>query len=372
MKKILILPFLQMPSGHHQVADAIHAYFKEIGESVEIKKVDIFHYTSPLGEQLASRLYLKALKLIPSFYSWLYRQNACRTRNYRDFKRSFLYESFFLKSMKKLIIQENPDIMICTHCLPSYLLNILKMREQLSVSVINVYTDYFINTVWGTANTDLHLVPSHSLKDFLRLRNVLPERIIVTGIPVHPRIARKKNENDKLSTSPFHVLVSGGNLGVGSIEKILKNNQYSGKIKYYVLCGKNENLFKSIQRLRCPFLVPISYISSREEMNNLYEQMDAMLTKPGGITISECIRKKIPLCLLDALPGPEEKNEQYLLKEKLAIKMNLHDLENSLLLFLENKMERQQFQNRLSNYTNRYEDIGVTLRNFLDFISIRE
>ncbi|WP_026584319.1 MGDG synthase family glycosyltransferase [Bacillus sp. J33] len=366
MKKILILPFLQIPTGHHQVAEAIRSYLKELDESVEVKKVDIFHFTFPLAEKAASRLYLKALKMMPSFYRWLYRQNACRTVNYKDDKSYFLYESLFLKSMKKLINQEKPDIIVCTHCLPSYLLNVLKKREQISISVINIYTDYFINTVWGTSHIDLHFVPSHTMKNFLKHCNVNSEKIIVTGIPVHPQITKKKEETYKQSPSPFHVLVSGGNLGVGSIEKIFRNNKYSGQIKYFVLCGKNQNLFQRIDQLKSPYLVPISYISSREEMNNLYEKMDVMLTKPGGITVSECLNKKIPLCLLNALPGPEERNEQYLLEEKLAIKINPDNLEQSLLSFLKNQTERQNLQRRLSLHTDRYENIYINLKKIME------
>lgn len=45
MRKILILPSLQIPSGLHQTAGSLSAYLKEIDCSFEIKKVDIFNYT---------------------------------------------------------------------------------------------------------------------------------------------------------------------------------------------------------------------------------------------------------------------------------------------------------------------------------------
>jgi processive 1,2-diacylglycerol beta-glucosyltransferase len=100
-------------------------------------------------------------------------------------------------------------------------------------------------------------------------------------------------------------------------------------------------------------------------MNELYEQMDIVLSKPGGITASECLRKEIPLCLLDALPGQQERNGKYLLEEKLAIKINLDDLENSLLLFLENEKERKEFQKKLLAHTDRQENISIVLKKFL-------
>lgn len=369
MKKVLILPFLQISSGHHQAANAMRAYLNEIDDSVEIKIVDIFNYTSCIGEQITSTLFLKALKLAPSFYSSLYRKYACLSHNNEVDKRYFLYDCIFLRSMKKLLEQEYPDIIICTHCLPSYLLNLLKKREHLAIPVINAYTDYFINSVWGISYIDLHLVPNKAMKQFLELHNVPSEKIAVTGIPVHPQITKKNQEFyiKHRSTPPYHVLVSGGNLGVGQIEKIFINNLFSGKIKYFVLCGKNQNLFKKIEQLQNPFLIPIPYISLREEMDKLYEQMDLMLSKPGGITVSECLRKEIPLCLLDALPGPEERNQQYLLGEKLSIKIDPNELERSLLLLLESKEEREKFEKRLSEHINLQEDIRNVLKNFIIF-----
>ena len=40
---------------------------------------------------------------------------------------------------------------------------------------------------------------------------------------------------------------------------------------------------------------PLPYLSSRSEMNKLYEEVDAIVTKPGGVTISEALRKRLPI-----------------------------------------------------------------------------
>jgi processive 1,2-diacylglycerol beta-glucosyltransferase len=367
MKKILILPFLQLPSGHHQVADAVSAYLKKIEDSFVIEKVDIFQYKSPYIEQATSNLYLHVIKAIPSFYSWLYRFNACRFQNKAIEKRYLFYEHFFLKSLKKLIREENPDLIICTHCLPSYLLNLLKKKKQLSIPVINAYTDFFINTVWGKSHIDLHLVPSEAMRYFLEKRNVSSEKIAVTGIPVHPIFSHSQKERFEERRKPsFNVLVSGGSLGIGSIEKIFAQSQFSGKINYKLLCGRNQQLFHKIEKLRNPFLQPIPYIHSREEMNSLYDGTDIVVSKPGGITPSESLRKGIPIGLLDALPGQEEINEQYLLQEKLAIKLNDRDLEGSLLSFLENEVERQTLQQIVFEHTDQQQDIRTVLKRFLE------
>jgi processive 1,2-diacylglycerol beta-glucosyltransferase len=365
MKKILLLPFLQIPSGHHQVAEALKAYMTEIDSSIENKKVDIFHYTSPIGEKMVTSLYLKTIKELPSFYSRLYKSNACT--NYRLDKRFLFYEFVFIRKMKELIHIEKPDVIFCTHCLPSYLLNQLKARENLPIPVVNAYTDYFVNAVWGLKYIDFHLAPSTKVKTFLETNGVSSKKIAVTGIPVDPHFLNKKqSENDR---SLNHVLVSGGNMGVGAIEQLFADNKLSGKIKFFVLCGKNDKLYQNLKRLNNPLIVPRSYISSRKEMNELYDQMDLILTKPGGVTVSESLIKQVPIYLLDALPGQEELNRDFLIESGLTVNKYLsrHDsrLEERLLTFLENSSVKNRYHENLSAYLNKLTDVKTVLTNII-------
>lgn len=365
MRKFLLLPFMQIPSGHHQVADALKTYITEIDSSIEIKKVDIFHFTSPIGEKMVTSLYLKTIKSLPSFYSWLYKSNACK--NYSLDKRLPFYELFFIRKMKELINVEKPDAIICTHCLPSYLINLLKAKEDFPIPTVNAYTDYFINNVWGIRHIDYHLVPSIKVKKFLEMSGVSSKKIAVTGIPVERLfVSRKQSINNG---SLYHVLVSGGNMGVGAIERLFASNKLSGKIKYFVLCGKNDQLFYELKMRNNPLIIPLSYISSRKEMNELYDQMDLILTKPGGVTVSECLMKKVPIYLLDSLPGQEEMNRDFLLESGLAVNrlVPFHDsrLEENLLQFLDNSRAKQLYNENLSVYLDKLADVKAALTDMI-------
>jgi UDP-N-acetylglucosamine:LPS N-acetylglucosamine transferase len=85
-----------------------------------------------------------------------------------------------------------------------------------SIPVINVYTDYFINQIWGIEAIDYHFVPSRELKEYLISRGIESERILVTGIPIHPLLKTGTSEPKKRRT--YSILISGGNLGAGSIK----------------------------------------------------------------------------------------------------------------------------------------------------------
>jgi processive 1,2-diacylglycerol beta-glucosyltransferase len=57
-------------------------------------------------------------------------------------------------------------------------------------------------------------------------------------------------------------------------------------------------------------------------MNDLYDQIDAILTKPGGVTISESLFKRKPIMIYDALPGQEEINLKQLKDLSLVFHLN--------------------------------------------------
>jgi len=45
---------------------------------------------------------------------------------------------------------------------------------------------------------------------------------------------------------------------------------------------------------------------------------DLLITKPGGLTSSEALAKGLPMIITNPLPGQEERNSHYLLKQGTA------------------------------------------------------
>ena len=49
---------------------------------------------------------------------------------------------------------------------------------------------------------------------------------------------------------------------------------------------------------------------------------DLLISKPGGLTVSEALICHVPLFLISPIPGQEEKNAEFLIKHKLAFQVN--------------------------------------------------
>jgi processive 1,2-diacylglycerol beta-glucosyltransferase len=351
-KSILFLPFLQIPSGHHQVANALIDEILQIQPQLRCDKVDILAYSYGKIEPLVSKIYLKWIQAFPGMYNSIYQNSVYK--NIEQNKRYLLYEFLFIYFMKRLIQEKKPDLIVCTHALPAYMLNYLKMKSELSVPVINVYTDYFIHNFWGVDHIDFHFVPSYQMKNFLNQKGINDKQIFITGIPIHSKISKQKKQTPTPSTqSVSSVLISGGNLGVGAIDDLIEKIavvQPPHKIHFYVLCGKNKKLYEKLKKMHKSHIIPFPYIDCREKMNALYEQMDGILTKPGGVTISESLFKRKPIFIYDALPGQEEINLKQLKDLGLVFYLNKGKVHEQLCSILQNQIELKRYQNQVANF----------------------
>ncbi|SDM47707.1 UDP-N-acetylglucosamine:LPS N-acetylglucosamine transferase [Fictibacillus solisalsi] len=341
MRKILFLPFLQMPSGHHQAAEALIDMLKIRKKDIVLKKVDLLSYMNVSLEKMVTRTYLKWIKNWPGTYDRVYKNLTYSAIGRDSFKG---YDLLFSKKMLKLLDDEQPDVIICTHSIPSYLVNELKRKGKCHVPVMNVYTDFFINDVWGKEEIDYHFVPNQDMKTKLMVEHHVPhEKIIVSGIPVHEQFKRKAIN---LPTNTRRkVLISGGSSGLGDIYELITAAGSSGAFDYYVLCGKNRKLYEKIRSLGSANIHPLPYISSRSEMNEWYDRVDAVVTKPGGITVSEALRKNLPIFVHSVLPGQEEINLEYLEKKNLVFRIDKSlPLESQLKRVLRNQPAMKNWQ----------------------------
>lgn len=348
MKKILFLPLLRMQSGHHQVAEALMNMFQTQNEECSIKKIDLISYTNESLEKIITKSYLKWIRHAPGTYSLVYKKffyvpptkdHICKW-----------YQPIFIKKMEHLLEEEKPDIIVCTHSFPSYLLSQLKGQGKCHVPVINVYTDFFINNMWGIEGIDLHFLPSKEVKEQLLKSYQIPkQQMVVTGIPVHEEIS-KISYKTKNGDKPL-ILISGGNSGLGDILKLSNELKKASQYDFLVLCGNNLKLYDEILSWNKEHIKGLPYISSREEMNKLYDRVDAIITKPGGVTISEALRKRLPIFVHSVLPGQEQINLHVLKSQKLVFELDLtKSLEKQLLSTLNHDKKMKRWHKAIESY----------------------
>jgi UDP-N-acetylglucosamine:LPS N-acetylglucosamine transferase len=338
-----------MQSGHHQVAEALMDLLKNHTDNLIVKKIDLLSYANKSLEKMITNGYLNWIRFAPESYNLAY-------KNFFAFpsaKGASLkwYQPFFLKKMEELIAEEKPDLLICTHGFPSNLLSTLKMQGKCNIPVINVYTDFFVNNVWGRDGIDFHLLPSQQVKETLfEQYHISKQRMVVTGIPVHEEITRNEDIHKTNNGRP-KILIAGGNSGLGGIEKLADELKHSSKLDFFVLCGKNRKLYEKVLSWNLKHIKPLPYLSSRSDMNKIYDAVDAIMTKPGGVTISEALQKRLPIFVHTNLPGQEKINLRYLTDQKLVFELDQADsLETQMYNVLKDQKKMQCWEQAIDDY----------------------
>lgn len=314
MKHVLVLPLFQMESGHHRTADALIEAFHKQDPDIQCEKVDFLSYANTTLEKFTSNLYLRWITKWPSAYSWMYSSFFQRNKTFLH----SLYEALFLEKMEQLLQEQQPDVIVCTHSFSSFLVDKLKGYGVTKAPVINIYTDFFVNGVWGKQHVNMHIVPTADMKQKLINEGADPQSVKISGILTNDAYKRRKPMK---KDSKLHVLVSGGSLGLGdSLQSLVSKS--SNHVEYKILCGHNMELFDHVQTMKYPNVTGMSYITEPEQMNHLYNWADALITKPGGITVGEAIKKMLPIFVHSVLPGQEEKNMGYLEGEGLVFRLD--------------------------------------------------
>lgn len=365
MKKILFFPLLRMHSGHHQVADALIDMIKKQTNDIVAKKIDLLSYTNEPLEKMISSSYLNWIRFAPETYNFVYKNFFYEpTSKENSFKWT---QHIFMKKMEQLLSEEKPDLIVCTHGFPSQILSKLKIKGKCNIPVINVYTDFFVNNIWGAEGIDFHFLPNQDVKESLIRKNGISKRnMIVTGIPVHEEITN--NIGFQRESARPKILVSGGNSGLGGILKLSDELKKSSQIDFLVLCGKNRKLYKEIISWDVEHIKPVPYITSRSEMNSLYEEVDAIITKPGGVTISEALQKSLPIFVHSALPGQEEINRKYLHNKGLIFNLDYKkSIESQLFTVLSDEEQISLWKKSLNSYKE-----GIEMQNSENIVEVIE
>jgi processive 1,2-diacylglycerol beta-glucosyltransferase len=113
-----------------------------------------------------------------------------------------------------------------------------------------------------------------------------------------------------------------GGAGVGALDELAARvlELPEEDLQLVALAGRNADLLKRLQVLarRHPGrLFPLAFSTTVERVMTA---ADLVVTKPGGLSVSECLAKRKPMLLVSPIPGQEERNADYLLEAGAAVK----------------------------------------------------
>ncbi|HHZ01655.1 MAG TPA: glycosyltransferase [Tissierellia bacterium] len=317
MDKNILITTAPFGNGHKMVATALKNAFINKGY-YNVLVVDLFTEAHPKITEAIKRAYIKSYDFGKA-YSKLYYGSEKLT----DKRIVELYRNFGFKKLKEITETVKPDIIINTFPILASLK--IKNDQGNNIPVFNIVTDFYVHKLWISEEIDKFYIATHELKEELKKMNIPLNKIVVSGIPIREAFEEVDNISKLYAKYNFRrgkriVLINSGAFGVlKNIKKVCIELCKHKNIQVAVVCGNNKVLKENLEALGLRNLKVFGFL---ENIHELYKIASCMITKSGGITLSEALAVQLPLVITKPVPGQEKENALYFEKKGAAIIAN--------------------------------------------------
>jgi processive 1,2-diacylglycerol beta-glucosyltransferase len=350
LKKVLILT-ISTGGGHNEVARNLRIGFEKSGYEVAVmNSLEIAH---PDVDTVVSKSYSLLADKLPTLYGKLY--YGCNHKPAKEVIASTL-TTISSRRNHAVVKDYQPDLIIATHPFPVPIIAGLKKRAKIKVPLISIITDFFPNSLYIDSGVDAYIVGSYYTKKSLVSFGIPRDKIFAYGIPI-------KEEFYSAPTLPkshetLNLLLAGGSMGMSGIETILEEMiNLDERYHISVLCGTNEKLCdKLIQRYSYAIVQGrLKIYGFITNVSEIMDQSHIMITKPGGLTTSECLKKGLPMIIPYYIPGQEEENLDFLLDAGLAEYVpDPHKINEAIVSLADDEARMQQIAEKMQEITQDY------------------
>ena len=346
MLKIL---FLSIPTGggHHQAARAMERYF-EGREDVECRMLDMAENVNSALAEAVSKGYILTTSVTPKLFGAIYDLLDARENPGTEASRTIrVLMSAFQKKLCAYIDTFRPDIIVSTHPFCTITLNRAAKHHAIPAYLISIVTDFTVHPFWEQARSDYYVIASELLKFQALKKWGTVDQVLPLGIPIHPKFATKQPKSEARKAlgleDKFTVLIMMGSMGYGTSTKdaIKSLDRLEGDFQILAVCGSNKKLKSRLDRLHVTKkLVTYGYV---DHVDVLMDACDCIVTKPGGLTTSEALAKRLPIIMLDPIPGQEDRNKEFMLNNGIAMHISENfGVEEAVYQLLNNPFKAEQ------------------------------
>jgi UDP-N-acetylglucosamine:LPS N-acetylglucosamine transferase len=312
--KILIISS-DTGGGHRSAAAAIVAGIESFvkGESYAVRVVRAVEESHHLAAKLVA-LYnwlLRNKQHWMKYYYWLINRFRPETREFFH-SRSIVY-------VRSLFQRWCPHIVVSVHPLTQHIF--ARVLKELGLAdripLVTVVTDpyYGFWKGWACDDVTLYLVASDEARRQLIDYGIAPERIKISGMPVHPKFSFPGDDAARIARTAlgldpekFTVFLNAGWEGGGNIPHIF-SELVRGEldVQAIFLAGKNEDLKHEAEAMAVDAKFPIKVIGYSDEVEQLMRAANVMISKLGGLTTFEALSCRLPI-IADVItePMPQE------------------------------------------------------------------
>ena len=312
MKKILVIS-MKTGWGHIRAAQALEEYAKTNLPDLKITHVDLCEIEPGLGK-FFEIFYDITNDRLPTVWGAVY-ETFDKEMVSSAFRRANGFQGLFRRRIGRYLKKQVVDGVIFTNVIPAPMVAPACREIYPKIPLTVVVTDYHGHSYYNMPLIDRYFVAIPEVKNDLVRVGVAKEKISVTGIPVGQkfydnydlaRLKRKLGLSNGLKTVLFVSRLSK-DFVIPAAEKLLA----PGNINLIMVCGGNDSLYQKIKE-NIPARKNFKLLNWTNRMDEYMKISDAVISKPGGLLISECLALGKKIIMTDPIPGQEERNAEFI------------------------------------------------------------
>lgn len=317
MCRILILS-VTAGEGHNSTARAMKAYFDSVG--AECRILDAYECVSHPVKKFIDRGYLFAASRMKTGFGIGYRMAEHRHGGADRKTLARLIHTGYAKKLLAEIEAFRPDAVVTTHCFAGLMLDIIRRRGwDKSFRLVGVVTDFTVHPYWDECwSLDALVVASPRLVDMAQARGFDASKVFGLGIPIDAKFAiegdrRTARASLGLGEDANTLLVMGGSMGHGHFAQTVQRiDELDLDLQIVCVCGRNARAGEKLGEIAKTSrhrILPLGFVGY---IDRLMDAADLMVSKPGGLSTSEALAKRLPMIVTDPIPGHEKRNREFL------------------------------------------------------------
>ena len=313
-KKNVLILYGSAGHGHENAARAVDEACGILDPSAKPCLADALDYAEPFFASGYRKSYLFLIERLPWLWGFFYFLLDFRLSDalVRPVRR--IVNFLFGKKLERLLVREQPSVIVCTHFFPLEVVGALKRQGRIRSTVVVVVTDYLPHYFWVEKNADFYAVALPETAEGLKIRGVPESKIRVLGIPIESKFETRRSRAEASAAvgvrgDIFTALVTSGGAGIGSGGRIVQSLLELGtSIQVLTVCGNNRALSERLVPLEISSAGRLKVFGFVKNMDVLMEASDVVIGKSGGLTLTESLSKGKPMIILSPVPGQETRN----------------------------------------------------------------
>ncbi|MBX9578272.1 MAG: hypothetical protein K2W97_07335 [Chthoniobacterales bacterium] len=276
------------------------------GSDVTARVVDIYTLTHPRVNKVLQKGYVFAINKSPFLWEQIF--------NFINRPGSLEKTLFMARHLKlalgKLIGEFNPDVIISTYPLYSFLIHQLRQDCHLAchAPLVTVITDSTaVNTSWYRCPaSNFFIVADEETAAIVKHDHITPEKIKILGFPVTPRLATLAMQR-VAAVPPWKILYLPSSKLPHTLEVLQELHQLPD-IEVTVVTGRLEELHTALEKSPLIDGKKIKLLGWTDQIPELLTSHHLYIGKAGGAIVHEAMAAQCPVLISHVVPGQEEGN----------------------------------------------------------------